>query len=110
MSFRPTRSSHRRTRRRWRGRRELLERGAVGTFHAVGPRILPRPEFARVAAETFGLPTALLRPQPTAALALAAARTASCGLRDDKLRAALGHSLLDPGAALAEMRASEPAG
>ncbi len=87
--------------------RELVDVGASGTFHVVGPRVLSRSEFAGLAARTFGLPLELLRPRPTAELGLAAPRPLNAGLRDDKLRATIGHDLLDPADALAAMRASE---
>src|SRR5438309_7091784 len=70
---------------------ELVDRGARGTFHAAGPEILSRPEFARRGAETFGLDPALLDMRTTADLGLAAPRPLRAGLRTDKLRTLLGH-------------------
>ncbi len=86
---------------------QLLKAGRMGTFHVVGPRVLSRLEFARLAQRTFGLPEDLISSRPTSELGLRAPRPRSCGLRDGKLRAALGSPLRDPGVALAHMRASE---
>lgn len=85
----------------------LVRAGLAGTYHVVGPAVLPRPEFARLAARAFGLPVDLIRERPTAELGLVAPRPLRAGLRDDKLRAALGRPLLDPGAALELMRRTE---
>ena len=87
---------------------ELVDRSARGTFHAAGPEILTRPEFARRAAETFGLDAALLEMLTTAELRLAAPRPLRAGLRTEKLRALLGHGLSPSRDALAAMRATEP--
>jgi dTDP-4-dehydrorhamnose reductase len=86
---------------------ELVDRGARGTFHAAGPEILPRPEFARRAAESFSLDPALLDMRTTAELGLAAPRPLSAGLRTDKLREFLGHGLAPSAEALAAMRDAE---
>lgn len=86
---------------------ELVDRGLVGTFHVVGPRPLPRDEFARLVAKAFALPLALLRPMRTEELGLVAPRPRNAGLRDDKLRAALGHGLPDPEIALRDMASRE---
>lgn len=82
---------------------ELAERGLGGTFHVVGPERLARPEFAGRVAAAFGLDPAGLRPTPTADLGLAARRPLRAGLRDDKLRAALGHGLVAVDEALREL-------
>jgi len=87
---------------------ELVDRGARGTFHAAGPEILSRPEFARRGAETFGLDPALLDMRTTADLGLAAPRPLRAGLRTDKLRTLLGHGLSPSRDALAAMRDAEP--
>ena len=89
---------------------ELVDRGASGTFHTAGPEILPRPEFARRAAETFGLDAALLEIRATAELGLAAPRPLRAGLVTDKLRAFLGHGLSPSRDALAAMRDTESRG
>jgi dTDP-4-dehydrorhamnose reductase len=85
--------------------RELLDRGAVGTFHAAGPEILGRVEFARMIARAFDLDESRIRPRPTAELGLRAARPKQAGLSDEKLRALLGHGLRRPGDALADLAA-----
>jgi dTDP-4-dehydrorhamnose reductase len=87
---------------------ELVDRGARGTFHAAGPEILPRPEFARRAAESFALDPTLIDMRLTAELGLAAPRPPRAGLRTDKLRAFLGHGLSTSRDALAAMRDAEP--
>lgn len=87
---------------------ELVDRGARGTFHVAGPEILPRPEFARRAADAFRLDPSLLDMVPTAALGLAAPRPLRAALRTDKLRAFLGHGLSPSAEALAAMRDAEP--
>ena len=87
---------------------ELVDHGARGIFHAAGPEILARPEFARRAAEAFALDPALLEMRPTAELGLAAPRPLRAGLRTDRLRALLGHGLSPSRDALAAMRDTEP--
>lgn len=79
---------------------EMLDRRAAGTFHVCGPRALGRFDFARMVASAYGLPHKAINPTPTAQLGLRAARPAGAGLSDQKLRAFLGHSLLDPEDAL----------
>ena len=87
---------------------ELVDRGARGTFHAAGPEILARPDFARRAAETFRLDASLLDMVPTAALGLVAPRPLGVGLRTEKLRDFLGHGLPASVEGLAAMRNAEP--
>lgn len=82
---------------------DLLDTGARGVFHAAGPERLPRTEFAQRVARAFELSPALLRPVPTAELGLAARRPLRAGLRDDKLRAALGHGLTPVDEALRDL-------
>lgn len=72
---------------------ELLDRGTRGLFNIAGPERLPRIEFAQRVVRAFALDADLLRPVETAALGLAARRPLRAGLRDDKLRRALGHGL-----------------
>ncbi|TMC70231.1 MAG: SDR family oxidoreductase [Chloroflexi bacterium] len=87
---------------------ELVDRGARGTFHAAGPEILDRPDFARRAAAAFGLDAAMLDFVPTAQLGLAAQRPLRAGLRTEKLRRFLGHGLAHAGKGLEAMRDAEP--
>lgn len=86
--------------------RLLLSGGHVGTFHVVGPEILPRDEFGRRVARAFELEPALIRPRRTAELGLAARRPERAGLLDTKLASTIGRlpTLAD---ALARMRAGE---
>jgi dTDP-4-dehydrorhamnose reductase len=81
--------------------RELLDRGATGTFHAAGPEILGRVAFAKMVARAFGLDESRIRARPTAELNLKAKRPEKAGLADAKLRALLGHGLRRPEDALA---------
>lgn len=87
--------------------RDLVDGGHQGVFHVAGPRVLPRAELARVVARTFGLNEALIDERPTTELGLAAPRPRSAGLATGRLRSAIGRDLLDPLAALAEMRETE---
>jgi dTDP-4-dehydrorhamnose reductase len=87
--------------------RRLIDGGHVGLFHVAGPRILYRSEFARLAAQTFGLDDSLVDERPTSELGLAAARPLNAGLSTERLRSAIEDGLVDPGTALAEMRATE---
>ena len=82
---------------------ELLDRGATGTFHAAGPEVLGRVEFARMVARAFGLPAEGIVPRPTAELGLRARRPDRAGLSDAKLRGVLGHGLARPEDALREL-------
>jgi dTDP-4-dehydrorhamnose reductase len=84
---------------------ELLDRGAVGTYHAAGPEVLGRVEFARLVARAFGLPPDRIVPRPTAELGLLARRPERAGLSDAKLRALLGHGLARPEDALRDLAA-----
>jgi len=88
---------------------ELIDRRARGLFHLAGPEILPRPEFARRAAEAFGLDPALLDAVPTARLGLAAPRPLRAGLRTEKLTRTLGQGLRPSTEALVAMRDAEAA-
>jgi dTDP-4-dehydrorhamnose reductase len=83
--------------------RELLDRGATGTFHAAGPEILARETFARMVARAFGLDETRIRPRPTAELGMRAKRPEKAGLTDAKLQALLGHGLRRPEDALADL-------
>ncbi len=83
--------------------RELLDRGASGTFHAAGPEIVSREAFARTVARAFALDEAKIRPRPTAELGLLAKRPAKAGLADAKLQQVLGHGLRRAEDALADL-------
>jgi dTDP-4-dehydrorhamnose reductase len=82
---------------------ELIDRGASGTFHAAGPEMLGRVDFARLIARTFGLSEDLIVPRRTADLELRAKRPQSAGLSDAKLRGMLGHGLRSPADALGDL-------
>ena len=81
----------------------LLDRGATGTYHAAGPEIMSRVDFARLIARAFGLSEDGIVPRRTAELKLLANRPANAGLSDAKLRAALGHGLREPADALRDL-------
>jgi len=85
---------------------ELMDGGRAGVFHAAGPEIIARPDFARMVTDAFGLPASLLRPRPTADLGLSAARPRRAGLSVEKLRATLGHGLVRPADALERLAKS----
>lgn len=82
---------------------ELLDRGLRGTYNVIGPERLLREEFARRVAQAFSLDVGLLRAVLTSELGLAAPRPLRAGLRDDKLRTALGHGLTPIDDALREL-------
>jgi dTDP-4-dehydrorhamnose reductase len=89
---------------------ELLDGGARGTYHAAGPEVLGRVEFAHAVARAFGLPADRIVPRATAALGLLARRPARAGLSDRKLRGLLGHGLARAEDALRELAATDAAG
>lgn len=60
---------------------------ASGIYHTVGATVLSRYDFARLAAETFGLDPALIDPISTASLNQPAPRPLRAGLRMDHFRA-----------------------
>ena len=88
--------------------RDLVDGGHVGVVHVAGPRVQRRPDFARIAARAFGLDESLIDERATADLDYAAPRPLGAGLRTDRLRALIGHGLVDPVDALADMRRTEP--
>jgi dTDP-4-dehydrorhamnose reductase len=65
----------------------LVCAGASGVFHAAGPELMSRIEFARELAEWLGLEAGLLEGVTTAELGQPAARPLASGLKTDKLRA-----------------------
>ena len=83
--------------------RELLDRGATGTFHAAGPEIMAREAFARSVARAFGLDESKIHSRPTAELGLLAKRPPKAGLTDAKLHQVLGHGLRRAEDALADL-------
>jgi dTDP-4-dehydrorhamnose reductase len=69
---------------------ELVQRGARGTFHVVGPQYLSRLAWARLIAETLELPTDLIQGQATSQLDLVAPRPLHISLDRTKLLSFLG--------------------
>jgi len=67
----------------------LVERGARGTFHVVGPQYLSRLAWARMIAETMRLPINLIEGPPTSKIDLVAPRPLHIRLDRSKLLALL---------------------
>jgi dTDP-4-dehydrorhamnose reductase len=86
---------------------DLVDRGLTGVFHVAGPAVLKRTEFAQAAANAYGLDVQLLMARSTSELGLAARRPLRCGLRTDKLTAALGKPLTPHNIALRELAMTE---
>lgn len=77
-----------------------------GVWHAAGPDLLARDEFARLIAEVYGLDAGLVHAVSTAQLQQAARRPARAGLISDRLRRETGVSLLPARLALQRLRDS----
>jgi dTDP-4-dehydrorhamnose reductase len=88
--------------------RELVMRGARGTYHVAGPEPMLRSQFALLAARELGLDPGLVRPTPTAELGLLAPRPMGAGLLTDRVRAATGRRLWPPREGIREMLAEGP--
>jgi len=71
--------------------RQLVELGARGTYHVVGPQYLSRLAWGRLIAETLDLPANLIQGQPTSQLDLAAPRPLHVSLDRTKLLSLLGY-------------------
>jgi dTDP-4-dehydrorhamnose reductase len=68
----------------------LVERGATGTFHVVGPHYLSRLDWARVIAETLGLSVELIQGRPTSSFPFRAPRPLQVRLARQKVLDELG--------------------
>jgi dTDP-4-dehydrorhamnose reductase len=88
---------------------ELTEKGCLGLFHVVGPRLASRYDLAVAAAEAFGLDAALVEPVSTGDLGQAAPRPLKGGMVVDKARSVLATELIGYVEGLA-MMAKERAG
>jgi dTDP-4-dehydrorhamnose reductase len=88
--------------------RELVLRGARGTYHVAGPEPMLRSQFALLAARELGLDPGLVRPTPTAELGLLAPRPMGAGLLTERVRAATGRRLWPPRQGIREMLAEGP--
>ena len=88
--------------------RELVLRGARGTYHVAGPEPMLRAQFALLAARELGLDPELVRPTPTAELGLVAPRPMGAGLLTGRARAATGRRLWPPREGIREMLAEGP--
>jgi len=84
---------------------ELVERGVSGTWHVVGPELMSRCDFARLAAEIFGLDRDLIEPVPTRDLNQIARRPLRAGMKVAKAAAVLSTRLLPPAEGLRRMAA-----
>jgi dTDP-4-dehydrorhamnose reductase len=75
-----------------------------GLFHVCGPRQMSRYDFAREAAERFGLDKNLIVPVATADLGQPARRPLRAGMRIEKLQSVAGIRMHEPEAALNSLR------
>ena len=82
---------------------EALERGLHGVYHATGSTCLSKYDFGVALARRFGFDPHLVRPTTVAEAALAAPRPRRLCLRNDRLRAALGHAIPDVYAGLDDL-------
>lgn len=87
---------------------DLLERGAAGVVHTAGEQAMTRYAFARLIAESFGLPADRINGVPTAALGQTAPRPLRAGMKVDRLRSLIGWVPRPPAAVLAELAALHP--
>jgi len=71
--------------------RQLVQRGARGIFHVVGPQCQSRLAWAQLIAETLDLPADLIQGHPTSQFALTAPRPLQICLDRTKLLSFLGH-------------------
>jgi dTDP-4-dehydrorhamnose reductase len=85
----------------------LVAKRAGGIFHAVGADEIVRFEFARLAAEAFGLDASLLEPVPVAALHSPTPRPKESSLVTGKVRKAAGVAPIGPVEGLKRMLAME---
>ena len=82
----------------------LAERGHVGVVNVAGPDLMDRYEFARLAAQAFGLPTSLLAPVTTESLGQIAPRPLRAGLISARVaQLGLSHALIPPQQGLDEL-------
>jgi dTDP-4-dehydrorhamnose reductase len=88
--------------------RELVLRGARGTYHVAGPEPMLRSQFALLAARELGLDPGLVRPTPTSEMGLLAPRPMGAGLVTARVRAATGKRLWPPRDGIREMLAEGP--
>ena len=72
--------------------RVLLEQGASGLFHAVGPEVINRAALARQVCEQFGLEASLLQPRLSAQLGQVAQRPLRVELDCRWLRSTVAHT------------------
>jgi dTDP-4-dehydrorhamnose reductase len=85
--------------------RQLVECGARGTFHVVGPECLSRLAWARLMAETLHLPADLIQGQPTSLTDVTAYRPLNIRLDRTKILAQLGYDpIRAPQTAVQDMR------
>ncbi len=85
----------------------LVERGATGTFHVVGPQHFSRLAWARLIAETLGLPVELIQGRPTSGFPFQAPRPLQVRLARQKVLDELGFDpIRSPKCGLLEMAQS----
>jgi len=86
---------------------DLVQKRQTGIFNIAGPRLMDRYSFAKLAAETFGLPKELLIPTTTADIGQTAARPLNAGMKINKLRSVSCVRMLPPTEGLRLMRDSK---
>jgi dTDP-4-dehydrorhamnose reductase len=79
--------------------RELVRRGARGTYHVVGPQCLSRLEWAKTIAKALHLPAELIEGRPTTGLGFAAPRPLQIQLDRTKLLSFFGQDPIRPASA-----------
>lgn len=88
---------------------DLLDEGRSGVYHAVGADELSKIDFARLAAQVFGLDASLLLPVSSKEFNPPAKRPAQSSLRTGKLRSHVKTAIMGAREGLLAMKAFEPA-
>lgn len=88
---------------------DLLDEGRSGVYHAVGADELSKIDFARLAAEVFGLDSSLLVPVSSKEFNPPAKRPAQSSLRTGKIRADAKTRIMGAREGLLAMKTFEPA-
>ncbi len=87
---------------------DLLATGASGLIHAAGPRTMTRAAFARLIAETFGLPADRVIGVSTQSLGQTAPRPLQAGMKVERLRGLLGWVPCPPESVLPDLARAHP--
>jgi len=86
---------------------DLVDKREKGVFNIAGPDLIDRYTFARMVAEVFQLPQALIVPRKTTDLGQKAARPLNGGLKINKLKLVSSVTMLPPRQGLEIMRNSQ---